>query len=91
MPFLVRLDKSSKERVSVDYATSDGTAEAGKDYTSVSGTIWFEPGDITKRITVDILPDDLHDEGTETFLMKLSNPSGITIADGEATGRIKEQ
>ena len=91
MTFRVILDNSSKDRVLVDYATSDGTAEAGKDYTAVSGTLWFEPGETNKGIQVDILPDELEDEGTETFLMTLSIPNGVTIVDGKATGKIEEQ
>jgi hypothetical protein len=78
-------------RVSVDYATADGTAKAGHDYTSTSGTMTFEPGEILKSFAVPILNDALP-EGSETFLIALNNPRGgavlaaltnttVTIAD----------
>ena len=43
--FRVGLNKQSGDVVTVEYATSDGTATAGLDYTSTSATLTFEPGD----------------------------------------------
>ncbi|MGH7136469.1 MAG: Calx-beta domain-containing protein, partial [Pirellulales bacterium] len=59
----------------VDYATSDGTATAGADYTAVSGTLSFSPGQTLSTFTVPILPDNLV-EGDETFFVTLSDPTG---------------
>ncbi|MBE7502559.1 MAG: hypothetical protein HS113_20185 [Verrucomicrobiales bacterium] len=64
-----------ENRVSVDYATMDLTAKAGLDYTSTSGTVVFEAGEVLKSILVPILNDALP-EGTETFRVTLTNPSG---------------
>ncbi len=89
--FTVSLSEASRDPVSVDYATSNGTALAGSDYTSASGTLTIPAGQTSKTVTVTLL-DDVHDENTETFTLTLSNPSPAkttTIADATATGSIK--
>ena len=88
LAFVVRLDRAPSSRVTVDYATADGTAKAGADYTAVSGVLTFSPGERTKTVSVAVL-DDAHDEGRETLTLTLSNASGAYIADGTATGTIK--
>ena len=87
LDFAVTLDRSSTGTVTVEYATSDGTATAGDDYTATSGTLTFAPGEREKTVAVAVL-DDEWDEGEETMTLRLSNPSGANIADGEATGTI---
>ena len=87
LDFEVTLDRESVGTVTVDYATSDGTATAGEDYTATSGTLTFAPGDTEKTVSVPVL-DDGRDEGEETLTLRLTNPSGATIADGEAVGTI---
>ena len=84
---LSRAFTSAGHRVTVDYATSDGTAKAGADYTATSGTLTFAAGETVKTVNVPIL-DDSHDEGEETFTLRLSNAAGARIGDGEATGAI---
>ena len=84
---LSRAFTSAGHRVTVDYATADGTAVAGADYTATSGTLTFAAGETSKTVNVPIL-DDSHDEGAETFTLRLSNPAGARIGDGEATGTI---
>ena len=86
--FTVTLAQAASEAVRVDYATADGSAKAGADYTAKSGTLTFSPGERSKTVQVDIL-DDTHDEGEETFTLTLSNASGVVIVDGQATGRIE--
>jgi hypothetical protein len=79
--------------VTVDYATSDGTASAGADYTAVIGTLSFADDVTSQTFTIDIL-DDTQYEGDETVNLSLSNPSGgaglgapasavLTIAEDE--------
>ena len=90
MAFEVSLDRAfttAEHRVTVDYATADGTAKAGEDYTATSGTLTFAAGERTKTVRVPIL-DDAIDEGEETFKLRLSNARGARIGDGEATGTI---
>ena len=86
--FTVTLDRAASGTVTVDYATSDGSATAGADYTAASGTLTFQAGERTKTIAVELL-DDTHDEGEETLTLELSNASGAVIVDGEATGTIE--
>ena len=76
-----------EHRVTVDYATADGTAKAGEDYTATSGTLTFAPGETAKTVNVPIL-DDAVDEGEETFVLRLSNVEGARAGDLEATGTI---
>ena len=54
------------------------TATAGVDYTATSGTLSFAAGETSKSVSVPIL-DDVIDEGTEYFLLRLSNPQGATL------------
>ena len=61
--------------VTVDYATSDGTASAGPDYTSKSGTLTIPSGVASKTFSVPIANDTLA-EGSETINLTLSNPTG---------------
>ena len=85
--FPVILSDPSASAVTVGFATSNGTAVAGSDYTSTSGTLTFNPGEVAKTISVPIKGDTVF-EPTETFSVNLSNPVGATIADGSATGTI---
>lgn len=60
--------------VTVDYATADGSALAGADYTDTSGTLTISDTDTSGTIEIPILQDsDI--EGTESFTVELSNPS----------------
>ena len=90
LAFVVTLDRAASRTVTVDYATEDGTAAAGEDYTATSGTLTFPAGDTSKTISVAVL-DDSHDEGEETLTLRLSNPSGGRLTDGEATGTIENR
>jgi len=75
---IVNLSSASGQPVTVDYATSNGTAAAGSDYTTTSGTLTFNPGETSKTIPVPIL-DDGATEGDETVNLTLNNPSGATL------------
>ena len=77
----------------VDYATTDGTAKAGDDYTAASGTLSFAAGDTSKTFTVPIA-DDVIDEAGETFAVDLAagahaklgtvKTQTVTITDDDA-------
>ena len=85
--FAVSLSRAASGAVTVDYATADGTATAGEDYSSTSGTLTFAAGETAKTVSVPVL-DDVIDEGEETFTLRLSNATGARIADAEATGTV---
>ena len=87
LAFAVTLDRVRHAAVTVDYATRDGTAVAGADYTNTSGTLTFVAGETRKTVDVQVLADS-HDEGSETMTLALSSATGARIADGEATGTI---
>ena len=74
------LSAASERTITVDFATSDGTATAGADYTAASGTITFAPGVTTQNIAVVALADST-DEVDETVTVTLSNPSEVTLND----------
>ena len=87
LDFTVTLSPPVSGTVTVAYATSDGTATAGSDYTSTSGTLTFSSNETTKTVSVPILDDTVEDHG-ETFTLTLSNPTGALLADATATGTI---
>ncbi|PRC43566.1 chitinase, partial [Mycobacterium sp. ITM-2017-0098] len=87
MTFIVTLSKSSTTPVTVSYATSNGTATAGVDYTAKSGTVTFAPGILSQQIQVSITGDTAVEQN-ETITLTLSNAGGATIADGSALGTI---
>ncbi|MYD78503.1 MAG: hypothetical protein F4239_06340, partial [Gammaproteobacteria bacterium] len=75
-----------------DERADANSATAGSDYTAVTSarTITFAATETAKTITVSSLTDD-DIEGPETFVMRLSDPSGATIADGEGIGAISDR
>ena len=86
--FAVSLSRAASGTVAVAYATADGTATAGEDYTARNGELTFDPGETEKTVRVPVL-DDAIDEGEETFTLRLTNATGAAIADGEAIGTIE--
>ncbi len=90
MEFAVTLSRASASTITVDYATSEGSATPGSDYTETSGTLTFAPDDTTKTVSVPVL-NDHHNDGGETFTLTLSDASGgnAYIADATATGTIE--
>ncbi len=85
--FTVMLSAASASTVTVHYATTDGTATAGSDYVSQSGTLTFAPGETRKTIQVVAIGDAMV-EANEGFSVVLSSPVGATLADGTAAGTI---
>jgi hypothetical protein len=65
--------------ISVDFATSNGTATAGADYTATSGTLNFASGELSKVISIPTLNDNVFENGNETFTITLSNSVGASL------------
>lgn len=80
----VNLSAASTQAVSVNYVTANGSAIAGSDYTALSGSLTFSPGETSKTISVPILGDGVL-ESTESFAINLSQPRPeyATIADSQ--------
>lgn len=70
--------------VSVNFATSNGSAVAGSDYNSSSGTLNWADGDTTSKTISVIILNDAVVEPAETFTVTLSNPSGTSLGSGRS-------
>lgn len=87
--FTVTLSASSSSTVTVSYNTQDGTAAAGTDYTTTTGTITFNAGVTTQTITVPALGRTTY-KNSVTFTVTLSNPVNGTLGTSLATGTIRD-
>jgi hypothetical protein len=87
--FTVTLSPSSTQTVTVAYAAANGTAAAGSDFTAVSGTLTYTPGQTSKTVAVPILGGTVP-EATETFVVNLSGATNATIATAQGTGTIQD-
>jgi hypothetical protein len=87
--FTVTMSAVSGRQASVNYATGGGSAAAGTDYTTTTGTLTFAPGVTSLQINVPVLVDTL-DEANETFNVNLSGASALTIADSQGVGTIND-
>lgn len=86
--FTVVLSADSGQAVSVDFATADGTAQGGSDYTPLTGTLSFSPGTTTQTLAVAV-NGDLSFEADETFSVQLANPANAILADAQGQGLIQ--
>lgn len=80
----VELNTPAKAKITIDYATSDGTATAGLDYEATNGTLVFNPGDDAATFPI-VIYDDAEDESNETILLSLSSPFNANLALASAT------
>ena len=90
--FTVTRSGATGGTTTVDYATANGTALAGSDYTAQSGSLSFAPGETSKTISVSI-NDDSVIEGSEAFTVGLTNiddasSSAESISDNSGGGTI---
>ena len=90
LQFNVLLSGPSTRTVAVNYATADGTASAGSDYSPVSGQLLFAPGETVQPIVVPVLTDTTF-ELTETFSMNLSGSINATIRIARGTATILDE
>jgi Calx-beta domain/RTX calcium-binding nonapeptide repeat (4 copies) len=87
LTFAVTIANPTPLRVSVAYATSNGTATAGSDYTPTSGTLVLAPGQVSKEVTVPVIGDTTL-EPNETVTLTISNPVNAVLGTATATGTI---
>lgn len=85
--FTVSLSRAATGPVTVQYATANGTATEGSDYTAGSGTLIFAAGTIAQPVSVAVL-GDTGVEPDETFTISLVSPSGATLGAATATAVI---
>lgn len=74
---------------SASWASANGSASAGSDYTAANGTVSFTAGETSKTITI-ATTNDAAVESAETLTLTLSNPSGATIGTATGTGTIND-
>ena len=87
LTFIVRLSVAATEVVTVNYATEAGTARRNFDFSHVSGTLRFDPGESEKQVKVTLRDDDLYEQD-ETFTLRLSDPVNAVLGQATATGTI---
>ncbi len=85
--FPVRLSRPSSRLVTVQFASSDETAEEGSDYVSSQGIVIFQRGSTEGKIRIQIL-EDSEVEADETFQVTLSSARHAEIAQETGTGTI---
>jgi hypothetical protein len=86
--FTVTLSAASSSTISVPYATANGTATAGTDFTATSGTLTFAPGETQKMVVVSVIGDTTL-EPDETFFVNLGTPTNAVLGDAQGQGTIQ--
>ena len=83
----VTLSGTTAQTVTVNYATANGTATAGSDYSAAIGSLTFTPGQTSRTISI-VVNGDTTVEPNETFLVNLSSAVGATLSDAQGQGTI---
>ena len=85
--FTVVLTPVSGQGVNVDYTTVSGTATAGADFETTSGSLTFAPGETDQTLSITVYEDALG-EGAEEFSVELSGAINAIVADAIGIGTI---
>jgi uncharacterized delta-60 repeat protein len=85
--FTVSLNYASTRTITVAYATANGAALSGSDYTAASGTLTFAPGQTSRTLPVNVA-GDASVEPDEGFVVNLSSPMNVNVSDGQGAGTI---
>ena len=88
MRFTLSLDHPYTDVVQVKYTTADSTASRNTDYVKKQGIINFQPGQVTKRITVTINGDSTV-EANEFLKVLASQATNAKMLDSIGVGRIR--
>ncbi|MGI9213079.1 MAG: Calx-beta domain-containing protein, partial [Methylococcaceae bacterium] len=86
------LSATYNQAVTLNYATQDGTAIAGSDYTATRSTVTFNPGETSKTVSIPLLGDTQF-EPDETFqvildgaahaILSVNNSAVVTIRNDD--------
>jgi len=87
LSFPLTLSRASDEQTSVQVRTVDGSATAGRDYPAVDRRVTIPAGETSATVQVPTTQDRL-DETDETLALRLSEPSGLQIGNGDGPGTI---
>ena len=86
--FTVTLTPAGTATVSVSYATVDGTAVAGQDFTATSGRLTFAAGETSRTVAVPLIDDDIEED--EAFTVVLDSPANAVVDVAEGAGTISD-
>ena len=90
LAFQVTLSAAQSSAVSASYASANGIATAGSDYTAVSGTLTIAAGQTSGTINVTTI-DDAAVESVETLTVTISAPTGgVVLGTATGTGTIND-
>ena len=87
--FTVTLSAATSREITLNYATANGTATAGEDYTAASGSITIPANTTTATIDVSVLDDSL-DEFDETVFINISDATNSSITDAQGILTIQD-
>ncbi|MEO1802458.1 MAG: Calx-beta domain-containing protein [Cyanobacteria bacterium J06629_2] len=79
--FSLELDSAASVDVSFDYSTQDLEAIAGADYVVNSGSVVIPAGETTAVVEIETKQDNLYNENSESFVLKITELTGATFAD----------
>jgi hypothetical protein len=87
--FAVTLSGTHDDAVTVNYATADGTATAGSDYVATSGALTWASGVASTQMVNVTVCGDTNAEPDETFFVKLSGVTGVSVVKSQGVGTIR--
>lgn len=85
--FTVTSSDAITNNISLNYSTANGTATAGSDYQSKSGTVTIPAGQKTATLTI-LVQGNTAPEADKTFFVNLADPGEVVIVKGKGTGTI---
>lgn len=80
--FTISLSATSLVDITIDFASSNGTASAG-DFDTTNGSITITAGSVSTTIVVVVNGDNTDEYPSETFFVNLSSPSNGTFSDAQ--------
>lgn len=78
LTFNVTLTQPADVAVQASYFTTNGTATAGEDYQGAQSSVTFEPGQVARTVTINVIGDTVV-EPNETLLLTVTPPGGTPV------------